>query len=365
MRTIEEIDARLKEIRSLLNNDDADLDALENEINELTEERKKAVENAERRKALIGSVSAGAGVVIENHDNHKPTEREQRAAELVQNGRVELRALLSTGTIAKPTEVGGISDLGEVGIGIVDDVHAVPLTGTGAWVVAYKASEAVAADVTDGSAVAGTASTYNYVTINPAEWGVFDEISKQVKKMTPLNYLGEIERSALIALRTKACDKITAAVIASALSEKKYSVTLDENYLRNLVLGYHSIAGKGAVKLYLNREDLITLGKVRGTQDKRPLYKITYNAGTTSAGVIEEGGTAVPFCVVDNLTTGTQLFGQPGTIDMPMWDNYEVNTDEHGDFFKKNTIGVIGLQTANADVVAYHGMQIISQSAEH
>jgi len=48
---------------------------------------------------------------------------------------------------------------------------------------------------------------------------------------------------------------------------------------------------------------------------------------------------------------------------MPMWDNYAVETDEGGDYFKRNMIGIRGLQTANADLVAYHGMQIIKQAA--
>lgn len=364
MRTIEEIDARLKEIRSLLDKDDADIDALEKEINELTEQRKTLVENAERRKALITSISKGAGTVIETHNTVESTVDEKRAANLVKTGKVEMRALLSTGTIAKPTKVDGISDLAEVGIGIVDDVHAVPLTGNGAYTVAYKKTEAAAADVTDGNEIGGTGSTYGTVTINPAEWGTLDTVSNQVKKMTSLNYLSEIERSALLALRIEACAKITAAVLASSLTEKKTSVALDQDFLRNLVLGFRSVRGKGGVRLYINKEDMMTLGKVRGTNEKKALYEIKYDAGTNVSGVISEGGVAVPFRIVDELTTGTQLFGQPGSIDMPMWDKYEIATDEGGEYFSKNLIAVRGIQTANADVVAYHGMQVITQAGE-
>ena len=343
MKTIEEIDARLKEIRSLLDNDDADIDALEKEINELTEQRKTLVENAERRKALITSISNGAGTVIETHNTIERTVDEKRADNLIKNGKLETRALLSTGTIAKPTKVDGISDLAEVGIGIIDDVHAVPLTGNGAYTVAYKKTEATAADVTDGNVIGGTGSTYGTVTINPAEWGTLDTVSNQVKKMSPLSYLSEVERSALLALRIEACAKITAAV---------------------LVLGFRSVRGKGGVKLYINQEDLMTLGKIRGTNEKKALYEIKYDAGTNVSGVISEGGVAVPFRIVDELTTGTQLFGQPGSIDMPMWDKYQIATDEGGEYFSKNLIAVRGIQTANADLVAYHGMQIIKQGAE-
>ena len=71
---------------------------------------------------------------------------------------------------------------------------------------------------------------------------------------------------------------------------------------------------------------------------------------------------AVRFRVLDGLSAGEQLFGQPGAIDMPMWDNYEISTNEGGEYFKKNQIGIRGIQTAGADLVAYHGMQLISQN---
>jgi hypothetical protein len=72
---------------------------------------------------------------------------------------------------------------------------------------------------------------------------------------------------------------------------------------------------------------------------------------------------AVAFRILDGLTTGTQFYGQPGTIDMPMWGNYAIETDEGGDYFKRNMIGIKGTQTANADLVALHGMQIVAQAA--
>jgi hypothetical protein len=61
------------------------------------------------------------------------------------------------------------------------------------------------------------------------------------------------------------------------------------------------------------------------------------------------------------LTDGTQLFGQPQTIEMPMWDGYEISTDEGGEYFAKNLIAVKGLQTAGVDLCAYHGMQVVTQ----
>lgn len=359
--TIEEINKRLAEIGDEINAEDADVDALSKEVEELEAKRNALKANAEKRAIIAEKIARGAiGTVIEK--NTVADEEEKRANEFVKTGRMEIRALLSTGTIAKPTKVGGISGLAEVPTEIVDDVHSFSLTGNGTWSVGYKKSDAAAADVTDGNAIGGTAATFGTVDINPSEWGIYDTISNQVKKINPLDYKGAITDSSLTALREKAAEKIVNAVLASKLTEKKAGIALDENYLRDLTLGYSSVKSKGPCKLYLTRKDLQTLGKVRGTQDKKAVYTITFEDDTNNFGKITEGGTAVNFRVLDKLTAGTQLFGQPGAIDMPMWDNYEIATDE-SELFSKNLIAIRGLQTAGADLVVYHGMQVITQSA--
>ena len=279
MKTAEEIEKATEEKRSLL-------------------ERQKELKELETRKQAALDLQNGAaeGKVIEERGKEiMENANEKRAKAFVESGKMETRAVLSTGKIAAPTKADGVNGLAAVAADIVDDVNAIPLTGSGAWVVGYKKTDAEAADVTDGSAVGGTGFTYDYVTINPAEWGVIDQVSNQVKKMTPVNYLNAVEESALIALRAKASDKIVAAIKASDLVEKRTGIALDADFLKNLVLGFRAIKTKGAV-------------------------------------------------------------------DMPMWDNYEIKTDEGGKYFENNQIGVRGLQTANADLVAWHGMQHITQA---
>lgn len=354
--TIEALEARKAAIAVEVDNEGADLDALQAEARAINEEleARKAAEN--KRIEIRKAVAAGAGVATQRVD---VSADERRAREFAETGRLEMRALLSTGQIATPTNVGGISGLSEVASGIVDDVHAIALSGVGAWRVAYKTLNAVAVAVTDGAAIGGTPSEYDYVTITPSEWGILDEISKQVSKMSPLDYQGAIENSALIALRSYAASQIVSAVKNSTLTEQVV-YALDQDYLRNLRLGFRGIEGKGEVMLYIAQADLATLGRVRGTNEKRPLYTIEFENGSTTSGVLQEGGLAVRFRILDQLTAGTQLFGQPGTIDMPMWDNYTVETDEGGDYFKRNMIGIRGLQTASADLVALHGMQKVT-----
>lgn len=357
------IEQRMAEIRTEMDGENADIDALSAEVDALEARKKELKDIAEKRKALMNRVNDGtAGAVVETAAP-QVSDEERSAREFVQSGRMEIRALLSTGTIAKPTRVGGIEGLAAVETGIVDDVNAIALTGNGSWVVAYKTADAAAADVTDGEAIAGTGATFGTVEISPSEWGIYDTISNQVKKMTPLNYQAAITESALNSLRVKACEKIMTALGASALVEAK-TVALDADFLRTLVLGYAPITGKGGRVLYINQADLATLGKVRGTNEKRPLYDISFDAESVTSGIITEGGMAVRFRVLPDaqLAAGTQYFGQPKTIDMPMWDNYAIETDE-SELFSKNLLAIRGIQTAGADLVCYHGMQKITQAS--
>ena len=290
---------------------------------------------------------------------------EERAAAFRSTNKlsIEARALLSTGTIAKPTAVSPtIGELTDMISSIVDDVEAIDATGTGSWKFAYRKTDSAAADVTDGSAIGGTPGTFDVVEISPKEWGVLDTISAQVAKMTNVPYLGAVERSGLLALRKVAKAKIVAAIIASTLAETRNSITLDATYLRNVALNFGSDESVGGgTKLYINKADLVTLGAVRGTNEKKAVYDIAFT--DENNGTIKDGGLSVPFSICSDLTTGVQLYGQPRSVKMPMWGTYEITTDQGGKYFEANLMAVRGLATANADLAVLHGMQIIKQSA--
>ncbi len=62
---LQEIETRLAAIQTEVEKEDADLVALENEVNALTEERKQILEKIEQRKNLLGKVSAEGTVIKE------------------------------------------------------------------------------------------------------------------------------------------------------------------------------------------------------------------------------------------------------------------------------------------------------------
>ena len=115
MRTIEEINARLEEIRGLLEQPDTvDLTAIQAEVESLTAERKKLQEAAAAAEALRKHIAEGAGTTRESH-NAAPDDKEIRNsqeyidayAEYIKTGNEnEVRSLLTKnvdgGTIPVP-----------------------------------------------------------------------------------------------------------------------------------------------------------------------------------------------------------------------------------------------------------------------
>ncbi len=275
----------------------------------------------------------------------------------------ESRAVLvSSGKLATPTVVSTeIGELPQVISSIVDDVDTIDATGTGEWTFPYKTEDAEVDDVTEGEEIGGTGAKFDKVAISPSEWGVLDEVSNQVNKMTNVAYASAVQNSAYLALRKKAKVKITNAILNSKLAETRTGIKIDQDYVRMVVLGFDSDESvAGGTKLYINKADLAALGKVRGTNDKKALFDIEFD--DENNGKIKEGGTVIPFSINSTVPEGTQIYGQPKAVKMLLWGDYEVSTDQGGDYFKRNMMGVRGLATAGADLVKYHGMQLIKQA---
>lgn len=80
MRTLTEIDARLAEIRTAIQAPDADLNALQTEMNSLLEERARVIAAAEQRRAMLDAIANGTAQGITppagNPDNQGSEERD-------------------------------------------------------------------------------------------------------------------------------------------------------------------------------------------------------------------------------------------------------------------------------------------------
>lgn len=269
----------------------------------------------------------------------------------------EMRAVLvSSGSIATPTEVDGINENGFAGVSsIIDLVKVVNCEGMGKNRVAYTKTDATAAAQTEGGAVGGTGTAFGFVDISPESIAILDAISKQTKKQTPLQYEAKVKEKAMLALRKEAAKIVTEKVLASALVKTETISALNETAVREIVLNYGGDEGvDGAAYMFLNKADLIALGKVRGTNDKKAVFEIIPDANPNT-GVIKDGGTVVKYCINSNLTAGTILYGQPKNIELDLFSNYEIAVSEDF-YFDKLMDAIRGDVELGADVVAQDGI---------
>ena len=340
----------------------------------MLQSRRVELEEQECRQNAAAALTSGkaVGTVLPGMSTGgvQETVIEKRANALVATGRMEIRQLLSTGTLTPTAVRQEIGELPQTMSSIVDDVNSFDATGCGAWTYAYRKSNSAAVAVTEGETIGGTPGEFDTGVINPTVWGILDEISNQVKMFTPLAYEASIRNNAYLALRRYAKREIVRAILDSDLVDKVEGLAIDQDFLRTLVLGFNCDEGvAGGAKLYLTKASLAKVGKVRGTSEKKALYEIKFS--DENNGTITEGGLSVNFSILSDLgdtavagegadTADVMIYGQMKSVDMPLWGNYTITTNEGGDYFKRNVMGIRGLQTAGAGVTRPHTVQVIN-----
>lgn len=300
-------------------------------------------------------------------DNTDNKQAEARAQQLHENGRTvidnaEARAvLISSGKLATPTEVNGINDImGARVSSIVDMVKVVDASGMGAYKVAYMKTDATAATTEEGGEYHASEPTFDFVEIKPQTETVLSYISKQARKQTPLTYAAKVNESALVGLRRRAAAIITEKTLASALNVALNGIALDEKFLRKVALSYGGDESViGAAVLQINKTDLIALGDVRGS-DKKPVYEITPDASNPNTGIIRDGGLSVAYVINSNLT-GKQIYGQLQNFELAMFSDYEISVSE--DFaFNKGLLAISGDVQLGGDVTVQGGFVVAAQA---
>lgn len=396
-----------KEIDEMLKRSDASEDIAE--VRSLGQQIRKAQEEIEEARAQLAACSAGLdnaraeaeeGENAENEDGEADEEDEQpnnqrarsfkpgmevrsfdmrggqarvnaekRAKAFAATGRMsiatgEARAtLVSGGKIATPTEVGGINDAFTQVSSIVDMVKVTDCEGMGAYKVAYEIASATAATQTEGAVVAEDDMSFDFVTITPQTEAVVSYISKQVRKQTPLNYTAKVQTSALTALRKRASKLIVDKIKASTLKQALSLTAIDATTLRKLALNYGGTLGvEGGAVLFLCKADLIKLGDVRGTQEKKAVYEITPDAGNPNTGIIKDGGLSVKYCLNSDLAEGSLIYGDPMCFELALFSGYEVVVSEdHA--INKLMLTIVGDVEIGGEIVVKDGFIVATVGA--
>lgn len=325
----------------------------------------------------------------------KPSAAEERAKNLVESGAMSIGAhetrsvLLSTGSLAKPTEVGGINDPFNTISSILDMVYVEDLTGVGNYKEAYVKAWQTAALGTDGTAPDPTDPTFRTVAINPFQIDTLTYVSKNLRKQTPLAYEEKVRQGALIALKKKLINFIikgngstqpfgiynavnTEAVPESLTQELAVTATtIDATTLRKIVFAYGGDENVGAgARLFLNKTDLIAFGDVRGTNERKAVYEITPDGNNPNTGIIKDGGLSVPYVICSDVTAltastkgaskiPTMIYGAPMAYKVGLFGDYEVNVSN--DYkFAEGLLSVKGEVMVGGNVVVDKGFVVVT-----
>lgn len=288
---------------------------------------------------------------------------------------------LSGGNIAQPTRVSGINPPPTEVSQIVDMVYIVDADGMGEDAVAYDVPDALTAGVKadDGSATGDSIKEPKVAKITPVLVTTLGYISRRIQRTTPLNYQSRTSDAALRALRKKvgrlivAGDpaatepEITGILKAAAIQDgSDISVSaINETTLRKIALSYGGDdAVEGGGVLLLNKDDLIAFGDVRGTNEKKAVYEIEFDDGSTTTGIIKDGGLAVRFCIDNALSalsaSGTaagkycMVYGKPLAYQLDLFGPYSVEVSK--DYkFAEGLLAVMGEAMIGGNVISYNG----------
>lgn len=381
MNRLKEIEERLSAIAKEAETDGADLEALNKEADELTQERSAIIAKEESRKSLLGKIADGSvGTPAAMQPPTVGETEEQRSAdEFVKSNRMTMdvaqmrSVLLSGGTLATPTKVSGINDLPGGVSSIVDMVTVEDCTGMSADKVALVTADSSASANTEGNAASTSEPTFAYVTISPSTYSLVSYVSNEIRRQSPLNYTEKVRASAIKALRRKAATVITTAALASTYGDEIIASAVDATTLRKIAMTYGAEDEvPGNAVLFLNKVDLVAFGDVRGTNEKKAVYEITPDAANPNTGVIKDGGLSVKYCINPNcyaLTGGTNtsttatkptmFYGNPKAIKLDLFGAMEIKASE--DYkFAEDLLAVLGKASFGSDLVVKGGIIKVS-----
>ncbi len=362
MRTIEEINAEIAELRAELEGDvtESRLAEIETRQGELADELKIAQEKQERaaqaatvRSRLIpGNVNANA-------------EEQTRAQTFKRNrgGARNTRALLlSGGKIAQPTQVSGVNGLWEPQVScLLDLIKVTDCTGMGVYRVAYQTEGISASATTEGSEFATGDATFAYLDITPAQKGLITYISNEINDQTPIDYEDKVMDSVRVALRKAANADVVAKVLASKLNTALTVSKITASTLDEIILSYGGDEGvAGGAVLLLNKANLKAFAAVKGTNEFLPAYRIVPDVNNVNTGVINvSGGLSCRYVLDRNLANNKMVYGVPKCAELCLFGDTEVAVSEDA-AFTKNLLTIRGKVKYGTDVTTFHGFEVVT-----
>lgn len=377
MNRLQEIQARMEEIRSQLESDEkVDLAALEKELRSLNEE-KTQIEKRQQLLTEAKEINNGQAKEVRTIEtftaqpeqrNTKLEEAEKRGQALLENRSVtvsssDLVLLNHTATDIKGT-FNQVSTL-------IDRVKVVPLNGGESYERAYEKGHAEGDYTAEGADYIDGDVQFGYATINKTKITSYSEESEEVQKLPAANYESVIVGGVNKALRKKITKEILigdggAGHLVGIFSAQATAIdaatdlgisAIDADTLDNIIFSYGGDEDvEDTAVLILNKKDLKAFAMLRDSDGKKQ-YEVKSNGNT---GTID----GVPYIINSACKAVSDAATVDGSYAMaygPL-SNYELATFSPTDIqrstdykFKQGMIAHRGSVFVGGNVAAHNG----------
>lgn len=317
MNRIEEIEARLSAISGELDNDNADIDALEKEVRDLKAEKKQLEEAAEKRNRLKGEVASGkTGEVIRRFSpeqtetrSYGPSSTEYRNAflknlldlDMTKEERAAfVHTTANTSAVLPTTMLNTIWDLVSQRHAVMNDI-TIYRTGTILEVVKHTAiAQGAAKTVAENTANDDEQNTFVKVTLSGKDFSKHVDISYAMERMS----IDALEQYLIDEISASLGDAMADDVIAQIGTDmtsgnKVNSAANSALTFKELAALFGKLKRVGAVTVYATRATIYNylVGMVDTTG--RPIFQPSAQAG--QEGVILGAQIKVEDSVADNV----------------------------------------------------------------
>ncbi|EEK75196.1 Phage major capsid protein [Bacillus mycoides] len=298
--TLEQILARMTEIRSLLESDqDVDLAALDTELRELSD-KKSQIETRQRLLNEARSINDGTATETRTIETFNAnTEKREEAEQEVEKRGLDLKEnrsiTVASGDLVLPKHTASdIKGTFNQVSSLIDSVAHVPLNGGESYERAYEKGHGEGDYTAEKADYKEADVQFGYATINKTKITAYSEESEEVQKLPNANYSGVIVGGVNKALRKKITrdiligdgaaghlvgifsDKATAIVPSTDLAISK----IDADTLDNIIFSYGGDEDvEDAAVLILNKKDLKAFAMLRDADGKKQ-YEVKSNGNT-------------------------------------------------------------------------------------
>lgn len=336
--TINEIEARMAEIATEMNNDGADIDALTEEVRKMNERKETLKKDAEKRQALRNAVAAGAGKTVRTFDEEKREKVEYDAASpeyrrafmknlLGEEMTAEERAAwvhttANTTAVLPTTMLNNIWDLVSSQHSIMGDI-TIYRTGTIIEVVKHTAiAQGDAANVNENAANDDEKNTFVKVTLSGKDFSKHVDVSYAMERMS----IDALESY----LTNEIANQIGAAMASDVITQigtdmdsgnKVNSAANNEVTFKELAALFGKLERAQNVTVYAKRSTVYKYLVGMVDSNKRPVFQPNAQAG--AAGSIIGATIKIEDAVADNVI----LIGDPKNVVYNMVQDIMIESD--------------------------------------